>query len=83
VTAGTDPTVRAARAPTRRTRHAATASKPKPSRPDPASPTTAGTPRTNRRNAEPESRRRHWHPAVLGVRAAVPAARWLVGGGRC
>ena len=27
--------------------------------------------------------RRHWHPAVPGVRAAVPAVRCLMGGGRC
>jgi hypothetical protein len=26
---------------------------------------------------------RHWHPAVPVFRAAVPAARGLVGGGRC
>jgi hypothetical protein len=49
--------------------------------PNPArTPTTRGK---ERRSAEPESRRRHWHPAVLGVGAAVSAARRLVGGDRC
>ena len=89
MTAGTEPTARPAPAPTRRTRDAATATKPTPSRPEPpsqpepASPTNRRTPGTNSRHAEPEDRRRHWHPAVPGVGAAVPAARCLVGGGRC
>lgn len=32
---------------------------------------------------EPRTGRRHWHPAVPGPWAAVPAAARLVGGGRC
>jgi hypothetical protein len=55
----------------------------KPSKPDRARPRTPETRRRDCRNAEPEDRRRHWHPAVPGSRAAVPAARRLVGGGRC
>lgn len=33
--------------------------------------------------ASARARCRHWHPAVPGVRAAVPAARCLAGGGSC
>jgi hypothetical protein len=49
----------------------------------PAAPTTPEPRDRKRPNAEPESQRRHWHPAVPGVRAAVPAARRLFGGGPC
>jgi len=35
------------------------------------------------RAASARARCRHWHPAVPGVRAAVPAARRLAGGGSC
>jgi hypothetical protein len=57
-----------------------------PARARPESPAAPPTPETRDRkrpNAEPESQRRHWHPAVLGVGAAVPAARGLGGGDRC
>jgi hypothetical protein len=60
-----------------------------PSTPDPPRPTSPTEP-TRRPSrvaehpiAEPEYRRRHWHPAVPGVGAAVPAARRLGGGRRC
>jgi hypothetical protein len=76
-----EPTAGAARPPSRR--QDATASNPTPSWPDPPSPANSGTPDTKRPNADPGDRRRHWHPAVPGVRAAVPAARRLAGGGRC
>jgi hypothetical protein len=49
----------------------------------PAAPTTPETRDRKRPNAEPESRRRHWHPAVPGMGGAVPAARRLGGGRRC
>ena len=61
-----------------------------PSRPEPASPDRASrrSPRNRERRerrgpATRKQRRRHWHPAVPGVRAAVAAARRLAGGGRC
>lgn len=46
-----------------------------PSKPEAASPRV--------RDAEARTRIRHWHPAVPGPRAAVPAARRLVGGAPC
>jgi hypothetical protein len=49
-------------------------------RPDPGD---RGAPDRPAPKAPPEQRRRHWHPAVPGVGAAVPAARGLGGGGRC
>jgi hypothetical protein len=54
-----------------------------PSRPTRATPRTPDPQTTQRRTAEPEQRSRHWHPAVPGMGAAVPAARALLGGGRC
>jgi hypothetical protein len=55
----------------------------KPRKPERARPRNPEAGSWDRRNGEPENRRRHWHPAVPGVRAAVPLARRLVGGGRC
>jgi hypothetical protein len=55
----------------------------KPRKPERAKP---GNPEPGPRSPddrEAESERRHWHPAVPGVGAAVPAARCLVDGGRC
>jgi MarR family len=83
VTASAEPQPRPANAPHQRTRDAANASTAYLRRPDRTTPGAPEPRTTQRRTAEPEQRRRHWHPAVPGVGAAVPAARRLVGGGRC
>jgi hypothetical protein len=75
VTASSGSEARPAEESNQRNRGAAKASTAKPRTPE------IGT--RQRRNAEPEQQRRHWHPVVPGVGAAVPTARRLVGGGRC
>jgi hypothetical protein len=55
----------------------------KPSKPERAKPRNPEPANRTARDAAAGNRRRHWHPAVPGVRAAVPAARRLVRGGRC
>ena len=75
MTASSGPEARPAEESNQRNRGAAKAST--------AKPRTREIGTRQRPNAEPEQQRRHWHPAVPGSRSAVPAARRLVGGGRC
>jgi hypothetical protein len=73
----------AAKPPNPDTTNPSTARSATPDGPIPPTPKAAAPRTSQRRGAPPEQRLRHWHPAVPGMGAAVPAAGGLVGGRRC